>query len=154
MGKVMSHMAIHEIPGYHKLLAVTDGGMMIAPNLSDKKHIIENTVNCFLNMGYDEPKVAILAAIENVNPKMTETVDANDLKEMNLKGEIKDCMIEGPISYDLAMSKESAAIKGYQSRISGEADILAVPNIATGNILGKALVYSAGAKMAGLVIRG
>ncbi|MDD3169309.1 MAG: bifunctional enoyl-CoA hydratase/phosphate acetyltransferase [Eubacteriales bacterium] len=151
-GKVMSHMAIHEIPGYHKLLAVTDGGMMITPNLSDKRHIIENAVNCFLNMGYDEPKVAILAAIENVNPKMIETVDANSLKEMNFKGEIRDCIIEGPISYDLVMSKESAKIKGYQSKISGEADILVVPNIATGNILGKALVYSAGAKMAGLVL--
>lgn len=151
-GKVMSHIAIHEIPGYHKLLAVTDGGMMINPNLSEKKHIIENAASCFLNMGYHEPKIGILAAVENVNPKMPETVDANALQEMNRNGEMADCIVEGPISYDLVMSKESAELKGYESRISGEADILIVPNIATGNILGKALVYSAGAKMAGLVL--
>lgn len=151
-GSVMSHVAIHEIPTYHKLLAVTDGGMMIYPNVEEKKQIIENAVNTFVAMGYEKPKVAVLAAVETVNPKMPEAVDAGKLKEMNQKGEIKDCIVEGPISYDLTMSKESAETKGFASPVTGDADILIVPNITAGNILGKSLVYSAGAKMAGFVV--
>jgi phosphate butyryltransferase len=151
-GSVMSHVVIHEIPTYHKLLAVTDGGMMMYPNVDEKKQIINNAVNTFIAMGYENPKVAVLAAVEKVNPKMSESVDAGLLKEMNKNGEIKNCIIEGPISYDLTMSKESAEIKGYSSPVVGDADILIVPNITTGNILGKSLVYSAGAKMAGFIV--
>jgi phosphate butyryltransferase len=151
-GSVMSHIALHEIPSYHKLLAVTDGGMMLYPNVEEKKQIIENAVSTFINMGYENPKVAVLAAVETVNPKMPETVDADMLKKMNQLGEIKDCIIEGPISYDLTMSKESAEIKGFSSEVTGEADILIVPNITAGNILGKSLMYSAGAKMAGFIV--
>lgn len=151
-GSVMSHIAIHEIPTYHKLLAVTDGGMMMYPNLDEKKKIIENAVNTFISMGYEEPKVAVLAAVETVNPKMPEAVDGDLLKKMNRSGEIKNCIIEGPISYDLTMSKESAKIKGFDSPVTGEADILVVPNITAGNILGKSLLFSAGAKMAGFIV--
>lgn len=151
-GRIMSHMAMHEIPNYHKLLAVTDGGMMMYPNVQEKKQIIENAVDIFKAIGYTKPKVGILAAVENVNTKMPETVDADNLKQMNINGEITDCLIEGPISYDLVMSKESAEIKGYKSDVVADADILVVPNITTGNILGKSLVYSAEAKMAGFVI--
>jgi phosphate butyryltransferase len=151
-GRIMSHMAMHELPNYHKLLAVTDGGMMMYPNVQEKKQIIENAVDIFKAIGYIKPKVGILAAVENVNTKMPETVDADNLKQMNINGEITDCLIEGPISYDLVMSKESAEIKGYKSEVVADADILVVPNITTGNILGKSLVYSAEAKMAGFVI--
>jgi phosphate butyryltransferase len=151
-GSVMSHMALHEIPNYHKLLAVTDAGMMLYPDLSEKKQIIENTVKMFRAMGYDNPKVAILTAVETVNPKMIETVDADDLKKMNQSGVISGCLIEGPISYDLTMSTESAKIKGFISPVTGDADILVVPNITAGNILSKCLMYSAGAKMAGFII--
>ncbi|MNM53378.1 Phosphate acetyltransferase [compost metagenome] len=151
-GRIMSHMAMHELPNYHKLLAVTDGGMMMYPNVQEKKQIIENAVDIFKAIGYTKPKVGILAAVENVNTKMPETVDADNLKQMNINGEITDCLIEGPISYDLVMSKESAEIKGYKSEVVADADILVVPNITTGNILGKSLVYSAEAKMAGFVI--
>ncbi|MCM8711912.1 bifunctional enoyl-CoA hydratase/phosphate acetyltransferase [Clostridium sp. SYSU_GA19001] len=151
-GRVMSILALHEVPGYHKLLAITDGGMMMYPNLEEKKQIIENAVNTLVDMGYENPKVAVLAAVENVNPKMPETVDADALKKMNLSGEIKNCIVEGPISYDLTMSKESAEIKGYSSPVCQDADILIAPNITTGNILSKALIYSAGAKMAGFVV--
>lgn len=151
-GKVMSHIAMHEVPAYHKLLAVTDGGMMMYPNLEEKKQIIENAVEVFNNIGYPCPKVAVLAAVENVNPKMPETVDADLLKKMNQDGEIINCIIEGPMSYDLAWSKESAAIKGYKSEVVGEADIMIVPNITTGNILGKALIYAGNAKMAGFIV--
>jgi phosphate butyryltransferase len=151
-GRIMSHMAMHELPNYHKLLAVTDGGMMMYPNVQEKKQIIENAVDIFKAIGYTKPKVGILAAVENVNTKMPETVDADNLKQMNINAEITDCLIEGPISYDLVMSKESAEIKGYKSEVVADADILVVPNITTGNILGKSLVYSAEAKMAGFVI--
>ncbi|MDF2558360.1 MAG: phosphate butyryltransferase [Bacillales bacterium] len=151
-GNVMSHVAMLEIPTYHKLLAITDGGMMLAPNLDEKKQIIENTVRSFLAMGYTCPKVAVVAAVETVNPKMPETVDANSLKKMNQDGEIQNCLIEGPISYDLTMNKESAEIKGYQSPVTDDADVLLVPNITAGNLLSKALIYSAGAKMAGFIV--
>lgn len=151
-GSVMSHVAILEIPAYHKLMAVTDGGMMMYPELEEKKQIVENAVGVFTAMGYECPKVAVLTAVETVNPKMPEAVDADNLKKMNQDGEIKDCIIEGPISVDLTFSKESAQIKGYESPVTGEADILLVPNITTGNILSKALIEFAGATMAGMIV--
>lgn len=151
-GNVISHIAMYEVPTYHKLLAITDGGMMMYPNLAEKKQIIENAVNTFVAMGYETPKVAVLSAVETINPKMPETVDADMLKQMNQRGEIKDCIVEGPISYDLTMCKESADIKGYSSPVTGDVDILIVPNITTGNILGKSLSYSANAKMAGFIV--
>lgn len=151
-GSVMSHVAILEIPAYHKLIAVTDGGMMMYPNLEEKKQIVENAVGVFTAMGYECPKVAVLTAVETVNPKMPEAVDADSLKKMSQNGEIKDCLIEGPISVDLTFSKESAHIKGYESPVTGEADILLVPNITTGNILSKALIEFAGATMAGMIV--
>lgn len=151
-GKAMSHIAMHEVPTYHKLLAVTDGGMMMYPTLEEKKQILENAVEIFNNIGYECPKVAVLTAVENVNPKMVETLDANELKQMNINGEIQNCIVEGPMSYDLAWSKESAEIKGFKSEVVGEADIMLVPNITTGNILGKSLIYAANAKMAGFIV--
>lgn len=151
-GKVMSHVVFNEIPNYHKLLVLTDGGMMMYPDLNKKKEICENAVGTLRTLGYDKPKVAVLAAVEKVNPKMPETVDADALKTMNKSGELADCIVEGPISYDLTMSKESAAIKGFESPVTGDADIVLVPNITVGNVLGKSLIYSAGAKMAGFIV--
>ena len=151
-GRVMSHVAILEVPAYHKLIAVTDGGMMMYPNADEKKQILESAVDVFLAMGYECPKVAVLAAVETVNPKMPEAVDADILKKMNQSEEIKDCIVEGPISFDLTFSKESAEIKGYSSPVTGEADILLVPNITTGNIMSKALIEMAGATMAGMIV--
>lgn len=151
-GSVMSHVAILEIPAYHKLIAITDGGMMMYPNADEKKQIIENAVNVFLNMGYECPKVAVLAAVETVNPKMPEAVDADILKKMNQDGEIKNCIVEGPISVDLTFNRESAKIKGYESPVTGEADILIAPNITAGNIMSKALLEFAGGTMAGMIV--
>lgn len=150
--KMMSLIAFHEIPGYHKLLCITDGGMVMYPSLEEKRQVLQNAVDVCHGLGIQEPKVAVLAAVEVVNPKMPEAVDAAALKQMNLKGEISGCVVEGPISYDLAMSQESAKIKGYQSPVCGDPDILLVPNITVGNVLGKALVVSAGAKMAGFIV--
>lgn len=151
-GNVMSHFVFNEVPSYHKLMVTTDGGMMMYPNLDEKRQIIENAVNTLITMGYENPKVAVLAAVEKVNPKMPESVDAGLLKEMNKNGKIKNCIVEGPISYDLAVSKRSAELKGYNSPVAGDADILISPNITAGNILGKSLLCSAGAKMAGFIV--
>jgi len=151
-GKVMSHVAILEVPTYHKLISITDGGMMMYPNAEEKKQIIENVVDVFLSMGYECPKVAVLAAVETVNPKMQETIDADILKKMNESGEIKNCIVEGPISVDLTLNKESAKIKGYSSPVTGEADILIAPNITTGNIMSKAILELAHGKMAGMIV--
>lgn len=149
---IMSHFVIIEAPGYHKLLVTTDGGMIMYPDLEQKKKIIENAVGVLHTLGYESPKIAVLAAVEKVNPKMPESVEAGQLKEMYLSGEIGGCIVEGPISYDLAMSKTSAEIKGYTSPVAGDADVLIVPNITAGNILGKCLTFTAGAKMAGFIV--
>lgn len=151
-GSVMSHMAFFEVPTYHKLLALSDGGMITYPDLEKKKHILENAVHTLIGMGYRKPKVAVLCAVEREDPNMPETLDAAALKRMNQQGEITDCLVEGPISYDLAMSKRSARLKEYDSPVTGNVDLLLVPNLATGNILGKALIYAGGAKMAGLIV--
>jgi phosphate butyryltransferase len=103
-------------------------------------------------MGCTEPKIAVLAGVETVNPKMPETLDAAELVRLNKEGKLQGCLIEGPISYDLAMSPESARIKGYTGKYCGDFDVLVVPSMTTGNILSKALIYNAGAKMAGLVV--
>ncbi|MCR2044334.1 bifunctional enoyl-CoA hydratase/phosphate acetyltransferase [Anaerosalibacter massiliensis] len=150
--RLMSHFVIQEIPSYHKLLVTTDGGMVMYPGLEEKKQIIQNAVDTLISIGYEKPKVAVLAAVEKVNPKMPEAIDAAELKKMNEAGEIQNCIIEGPISYDLAMNKESATIKGFNSPVAGDADILVTPNITAGNILGKCLIYSANSKMAGFIV--
>lgn len=151
-GGVMSHVSLTEVPAYHKMVLTTDGGMLPYPTLEQKKHIIENAVYVMNRLGYEEPKVCVLAASETPNPKMPESMEAAALKEMNQKGEIENCIVEGPISFDLAMVKEKAEIKGYESPCAGDADILIVPNIHAGNILGKCLIEMANSKMAGLIV--
>jgi phosphate butyryltransferase len=122
------------------------------PDLNCKKAIIENAVRMLNTLGLEKPKVAVLAAVEKVNSKMPETVDAGTLKEMNQNGEIKNCIIEGPISFDLATSEEAARIKGYNSPVAGDADLLIVPDVVSGNILVKCLTGMAGALTAGTVL--
>ena len=151
-GGMISHAALLEIPGYHKLVCVTDGGMIPNPDLEGKKAIVRNAVDMFHCLGYDLPLVSALCAAENVSPKIPETVDAAALKEACKADELGKCYVEGPISFDLAMNKESAKIKRFNSPVSGETDILLVPNIAAGNIMVKSLMEFAGAKMAGCVI--
>ena len=151
-GGVMSHFSIFEVPGYHKLLCPVDGGMMTYPTLEQKKAIIENTVGVLHAMGYECPKVGVLACVEKVNPKMPETVEADALKQMNQRGEITGCIVEGPVSYDCAMSKEIAEFKGFDSPVSGDCDVLVAPNIHAGNIMGKLLTVTCGARLAGMMV--
>ena len=150
--ELMSHLAFFQIPGERKLISITDGGMVVYPDLEMKKSIIVNAVETLRKMGYENPKVAVLCAVEKYNEKMQETVDARDLTEANRRGEISGCVVEGPISYDVAMRAEIAEFKGYDSPNCGNFDVLVVPNITAGNILGKCLTINAGAKMAGIIV--
>lgn len=149
---LITHFTLMELPKYHKLVAFSDIGLVISPTLQQKKVIIENAVRTLRSMGIDKPKVAVLTAVEEVNPKMPETVDAKELKEMSMRGEILDCIIEGPVSFDIAANKEKAKIKGFSSEVVGDVDLYIVPSVVTGNVLVKALKEYAGAKTVGLAV--
>lgn len=151
LGRPMSHTALLEIPGYHKLLGVADGGMIPAPDLEAKRAILHNAVELFRRLGYDRPMVSAVCAAETVSPKIIETVDAAALKEAAQAGDFGPCYVEGPISLDLALDKSSAEIKGYESPVCGETDILLVPTMAAGNMTVKSLLTFAGARMVGVV---
>ncbi|MCE5196410.1 MAG: bifunctional enoyl-CoA hydratase/phosphate acetyltransferase [Negativicutes bacterium] len=151
-GQLISHLAFLQIPGYPKLIVLTDSGMVLKPDLSQKKAILLNAVLTLQSLGYPCPKVGILAAVEKVNPSMPETLDAAALTAMNRSGELPGCWVEGPISYDLLISREIAEKKGYSSPIVGDADIMLVSDMTSGNLLGKALTVSAHAEMAGLIV--
>jgi phosphate butyryltransferase len=138
-GRTLSHMSITHVPKYHKLLVITDAAIIIEPTLAQKKDIIQNAVIGLRALGYEKPKVAVLTSVEKVNPKMPESVDAAELKKMWQEGQITDCDLEGPISLDLALNKEAAEIKGYKSEVTGNPDILLMPNLVCGNILSKSL---------------
>lgn len=153
-GRLISHMNIVQLRTYPKLLALCDAAINIAPTLEQKKDILQNAVDALTRMGITQPKVAVLASAETVNEKMPESVDAAALKRMNEQGEITGCVVEGPISYDLAVCKESAETKGYESPVAGDADLLVCPNIVTANVLIKCLRHSAEALTAGIVIGG
>jgi len=149
---LMSHLAFFQVPGERKLISVTDGGMVLYPDLDTKKGIITNAVETLGKMGYENPKVAVLCAVEKFNEKMQDTVDARDLAEANRRGEISGCMVEGPISYDVAMRADIAELKSYDSTNCGNFDVLVVPDITAGNLLGKSLIINAHAKMAGIIV--
>ena len=150
---LLSHVMIYEVPSYHKLLILTDGGMNIDPDVSQKKKIADNAIKAAKSLGIDTVKVACLAAKEKVNPKMQATLDADELKSMCKDGMFGNgVVVEGPIAFDLAVSEEACKIKGYESEVGGDADILLVPTIETGNGIGKALTYMANAKSAGIIM--
>lgn len=144
----MSLLAFMESPNYHKVFAITDVGLLTYPSKDQKKAAIQNAVEAFHALGVEQPKVAILAAVEKVNPKMKETVEAAEIKEEGVDG----CIIEGPISYDLAMDPASAPIKGYVSPVAGDADLLVVPDIVSGNIAAKTITVIGGGRTGGVVL--
>ena len=152
-GKLMSHVVFFSnVPNYHKLLVATDGGMVMYPTLEEKVGIVENAVEAMRKMGYKMPRVAVLAAIEKVNPKMRATVEAAELKRMNREGLIQHCIVEGPLSYDVAMDKAIAHHKGVDCEYCGDFDALILPDIDAGNILGKCLIVTAKAEMGGVIM--
>jgi len=152
-GNVLSHVAVFEIPNYDRYMIVTDAAMNIAPDLEQKMQIIANAVTVAKAIGIEMPKVAPLAAVEVVNPAMAATIDAAALTMMNERGQLKGCIVNGPLALDNAVSELAAAHKGIANEVAGKADILLVPNIESGNILYKSLVYFANAKV-GAVIAG
>jgi phosphate butyryltransferase len=148
----LSHVMVYESENYHKLLMLTDGGMNIAPTLEEKVKILSNSLRVCKAMGIDNPKVACLAAVEVVNPKMQATLDAAELKKMGQEQRFGSVEVDGPVALDLAISKEAAKHKGYSSEVAGDADVLLVPTIEMGNGIGKSLTYFAKAKSAGIVM--
>lgn len=149
---LLSHVMVYSVLTYHKLLLLTDGGMVTYPDLQQKIQIIQNAVKVAKALGISPVKVAPLGAVEMVNTDMQATVDAALLTMMNQRGQIKDCIIDGPLALDNAISAEAAKHKGINSPIAGETDILLVPNIESGNLLGKSLTYFAKAKSAGVIM--
>lgn len=150
--ELLSHVMVYDVPSYHKLILLTDGGMVSYPELKDKVHIINNAVKVAKALEIATPKVAPICAVEVVNPSMQATVDASVLSQMNKRGQIKGCLIDGPLALDNAISKEAAEHKGIISEVAGDADILLVPNIESGNFLGKSLTYFAKAENAGVIM--
>ncbi|MFK4466776.1 phosphate butyryltransferase [Bacillus sp. RC252] len=150
-GSVLSHVAAFEVPNYDRLIFVTDAAMNIAPDVTQKAAIIQNTVEVAKAIGIDLPKVAPIAAVEVVNPAMQATIDAAMLTQMNRRGQIKNCVVDGPLALDNAVSQIAAEHKGIVSDVAGKADILLVPTIEAGNVLYKSLVYFANAKVGAMI---
>lgn len=151
-GKVLSHLAGFHIPNYHKMLYMTDAAMNIAPGLDEKKQMIENSASAMVKMGVEMPKVAVIAAVETINPAMQATVDAAMLTQMNHRGQIKGCLVEGPLGFDNAIDQKAAKSKRIISPVGGDADLLVVPSIEVGNILYKSFTYFGGAVVGGMIL--
>jgi len=147
----MSHVAVFELEHYHKLVAVTDVAVNISPDLKAKAAIISNAVFLMRRFGIETPKVAVLAAIEVVNDKMPATMDAAMLSKMAQRGQIKNCIIDGPLAFDNAISEKSALHKGIKSEVSGDVDILA-PDIETAGTLYQSFMFFANAHVASITV--
>ena len=151
-GALMSHLTLLEMDSYHKLIGLTDGALIPFPDFEKKKEILKNAVSFFRSIGCAKPKVAVLAPVESVTEKFPETLDAAKLETAAREGQFGDCIVEGPISYDLAMRSGATSLKEYESQIAGEVDLFLVPYLTVGNVLLKALTCSAGARGAGVVL--
>jgi phosphotransacetylase len=151
-GRRMSHVFMLDVPRYHKPLFLTDAAINIKPNLMDKKDIVQNAIDLFATLGLGIPKIAILSAVEMVSEKIPSTIDATALCKMAQRGQITGGILDGPLAFDNAISKEAADIKGIISDVAGDADILVVPDIESGNMLYKELRYFSGAQGAGIVL--
>jgi phosphotransacetylase len=151
-GRRISHVFVMDVPTYHKVLVVTDGAINIAPTLEDKADICQNAIDLARSLGLEKPKVAILAAVETVTSKMPATIDAAALCKMADRGQITGAIVDGPLAFDNAISKEAAAIKGIRSEVAGDPDILLAPDLEAGNMIAKQLTFLANADSAGLVL--
>ncbi|MCL2684122.1 MAG: phosphate acyltransferase [Synergistaceae bacterium] len=151
-GKMLSHLAAFEIPGRGRMLFLSDGGFNIAPDLDEKKEILKNALGAMRKMGYECPNVAVVTANEQVNEKAIATVHADAIAKAAAAGEFGECVVEGPIAFDVAISTDAARHKRIESKISGCVDLFLVPTIEVGNVLGKCLSILVGAKMAGIVL--
>jgi phosphotransacetylase len=151
-GRRLSHAFIMDVPTYHKVMIITDAAINIAPTLEEKVDICQNAINLAITFGVEKPKVAILAAVETVNSKMSATIDAAALCKMADRGQITGGILDGPLAFDNAISKQAAETKGIRSAVAGDPDILLVPDLEAGNMLAKQLTFLANADAAGLVV--
>jgi len=151
-GATLSHIAFFESPYYHKLLAITDAAMNVEPEFADKLAILNNAIEAFHKLGIAQPKIAIVGAIETVNNKMQPSVDAALLTMMNKRGQIKGCIVDGPLALDNAISREAAEHKGIKSPVASEVDLILTPDIYSGNILYKSLNFLGGASSAAVIM--
>jgi len=151
-GRRLSHVFLMDVPTYHKALIVTDGAINIAPTLEDKVDICQNAIDLARSFGVERPKVAILAAVEVVNSRMPATLDAAALCKMAERGQITGGLLDGPLAFDNAISREAAKIKGITSEVAGDPDILLAPDLEAGNMVAKQLSFLANADSAGLVL--
>ena len=151
-GRRISHVYAMDVPAYGKPVIVTDAAINIAPTLEHKRDICQNAVDLMRLLGRDQPKVAVLAAVETVNPMMPATLDAAALTVMAARGQITGALVDGPLAFDNAINAEAARVKGIHSEVAGDPDILLVPDMEAGNILAKQLIYLAGAEAAGIVL--
>ncbi len=150
--KRISHVFLMEVSTYPRLLLITDAAINIYPTLDDKVHIVQNAIDLAHALGIPRPRVAILSAIETVNPKILSTIEAAALCKMADRGQITGAIVDGPLAFDTAINPEAARIKGLVSAVAGAADILVVPDLESGNMLAKQLEYLANAKAAGIVL--
>jgi len=148
----ISHAFLMDVPTYHKVLVITDAAINIAPTLEDKVDIVQNAIDLAISLGCELPKVAILAAVETVTSKMPATLDAASLCKMAERGQIKGGILDGPLAFDNAISKQAAETKGIKSEVAGDPDILLAPDLEAGNILAKQLSFLANADGAGMVL--
>ncbi len=151
-GKLLSHLVIAEAKDYDRFIGITDGGMIIRPTLEQKVEIIKNAVGFFHKMGNDNPKVACIAAVEVVNSSMPETVEAAQLATMWKRKQITNCVVDGPLGFDNALDPRAARIKKVTGEVAGHADILLVPDIHSGNFIGKSMDYCAHYTIGGIVL--
>ena len=150
--RLLSHVFLMQVPTYHKLLTVTDAAINIAPDLTQKAAIVQNAVDLMHQLGIETPKVAALSSVETVNPRIPSTIDAACLHKMYERNQITNAIVDGPFAFDNAISRQAALDKGFDSPVSGDADILLAPDLDAGNILVKNLEYLASAQLAGIVM--
>lgn len=151
-GRRVSHLFVVEVPSHPKLLGVTDAAINITPDLNAKAEILQNAIDFFHILGIDEPKVAVLSAVETVNPAIVSTLDAACLTLMARRGQITGAIVDGPLAFDNAISRKAAEEKGISSPVAGDADLLLVPDLVSGNILAKDLEYLGNAVIAGIAL--
>jgi len=151
-GNLLTHVAVIELPGYNRLLFISDGGVVVAPGLEQKVNIVRNAIFVAKALGVELPRVAILAATEMVNPKIRATLDAANLAKMADRHQIQGAIVDGPLALDNAISPESAAAKNINSPVAGRADVLIAPDVEAANMLAKGMIYFAKGKMCGVVI--
>ncbi|MGC9334794.1 MAG: bifunctional enoyl-CoA hydratase/phosphate acetyltransferase [Anaerolineae bacterium] len=152
IGKVISDVSIFEIPDFDRLIFVSDVAIVVTPTLAQKVAIVQNAIDTAIELGVEQPKVAILAATEMVNPEMPANMDAANLSKMAERGQIRGGIVDGPLAIDNAISVKAAEMKGIRSQVAGHADILITPDVESGNILAKAIAYFARGHMAGVVV--